>query len=270
MIRTCLLIVFSLISFSWVEAQNYQTKTDIGYVADPCDDYQRERCKLDLYYPTDVQDFPTIVWFHGGGLTAGHKEIPAPLKNQKFAVVAVNYRLAPKVKSADCIRDAAAAVAWVVQNIEKYGGSKSRIVIAGHSAGAYLTSMVTLDKRWLAPYGIDPDSFMAAAPISGNAFCHIVYRQEQGFDRSKPLVDDMAPIFHCRPDAPPIFFFSGDREMEFMGRYEEIAVFWRTMKLCGHKNCYIYEMQGYDHGGMANPSFPVLLRHLRKLLTTQK
>lgn len=250
-------------------SQNYRTVSDIVY-RDKCDAYQTERCRLDVYYPEGVADFPTIVWFHGGGLTGGNKAIPEQLKNQKVAVVAVNYRFASKVKVADCIDDAAASISWVVRNIAKYGGSTSKIVIAGHSAGAYLTAMVGLDKRWLKPYGIDPDSFIALVPFSGNAFCHLMSRKEKGLSENTPYADDMAPIFHVRADAPPVIFISGDRNMEFRGRYEETALFWRQMKESGHRKTYIYEIQGYDHGGMAVPGFPIMLRHLRDILKNQK
>ena len=36
----------------------------------------KERCKLDLYQPTDKKGFATVVWFHGGGLRGGKKSIP--------------------------------------------------------------------------------------------------------------------------------------------------------------------------------------------------
>ena len=87
-----------------------------------------ERCKLDIYYPENKKDFSTIVWFHGGGMEGGNKFIPKELREQGFAVVAVNYRLSPKAKNPAYIEDAAEAVAWVFKNIEKYGGRKDHIL----------------------------------------------------------------------------------------------------------------------------------------------
>ena len=69
-----------------------------------------------------MYNFPTIVWFHGGGLTGGEKEIPFALKEKGFAVIGVNYRLSPKVNAPAYIEDAAAAVAWVFKYVKNYGG----------------------------------------------------------------------------------------------------------------------------------------------------
>lgn len=56
-------------------AQNYNLIKDIPYRSEE-NEYALNRCKLDVYYPEDIKDFPTIVWFHGGGLTSGEKFIP--------------------------------------------------------------------------------------------------------------------------------------------------------------------------------------------------
>ena len=62
-------------------AQGYQMKTDISYTT-KTDKYAQERLKLDVYYPENRKGCPVIVWFHGGGLEAGNKEIPAQLKEK--------------------------------------------------------------------------------------------------------------------------------------------------------------------------------------------
>ncbi len=114
----------------------YKTDRDIPYRSgENLTDYMRQRCRLDVYAPESKNGFSTVVWFHGGGLKGGKKSVPKELKEQGVAVVAVNYRLHPKVTSPAYIEDAAAAVAWTFKNIEKYGGSNQKIFISGHSAG---------------------------------------------------------------------------------------------------------------------------------------
>ncbi len=61
------------------------------------------------------------------------------------------------------------------------------------------------------------------------------------------MVDDLAPLFHVRKDAPPLLLITGDREMEMMGRYEENAYMMRMMKVVGHPDTRLYEMDGYGH-----------------------
>lgn len=246
-------------------SSGYRTDAQISYRTSP-DPYISKMCVLDLYYPQSIKDFPTVVWFHGGGLTSGKRDIPEQLSEAGIAVVAVDYRLSPKVKVVDCIDDAAAAVAWTFANIKKYGGSTQKIFVSGHSAGGYLTSMIGLDKRWLKKYDINANSLAGLIPFSGHTITHFTVRKERGIDGKQPVLDDMAPLFHVRGDAPPMLLITGDRELELLGRYEENAYMWRMMKVAGHQNTTLHELDGYNHGQMAKPAHPLLLRFVRKLV----
>ena len=152
-------IVFLLLfttSFFVEAQQQYTVEKSIHYYSDAInksDKYIDSQCTLDIYYPKNSKNFATIVWFHGGGLTGGTKEIPNALLEKGFAIIGVGYRLSPKVKAAACIEDAAAAIAWAFQHIENYGGRSDMIFLSGHSAGGYLTMMVGLDKKYLAKIG---------------------------------------------------------------------------------------------------------------------
>ncbi len=243
----------------------YQTESGLAYRPDSEPDvYARERCKLDVYHPVGASAVPTVIWFHGGGLTGGNRSIPSALKGQRIAVVAVDYRLSPKAKAPAYIEDAAAAVAWTFKNIARYGGDTNRIFLSGHSAGGYLASLVTLDRRWLAIHGVDPDRLAGLVPFSGQSITHFAIREERGLARTRPLIDDLAPVYHVRNDAPPMLLISGDRNHELLGRYEESAYFWRMLKEVGHPSVELLELQGYDHGQMAEPAFPLLLRFIRQ------
>ena len=250
---------------------SYETATNILYRGGAqVTDYMKERCRLDVYHPKHIKHFPTVVWFHGGGLKAGNRKVPEELREKGIAVVAVNYRLHPKVKSPAYIEDAAAAVAWTFRNIEKYGGSSKRIYVSGHSAGGYLTSMVGLDKRWLATHKIDPNAIAGLIPYSGHTITHFTVRKERGIDGKQPVLDDMAPLFHVRKDAPPLLLITGDRELELLGRYEENAYLWRMMQVVEHPDTKIMELDGYNHGQMAKPAHPLLLRFIKRIEKTIK
>ncbi|MCM1503051.1 MAG: alpha/beta hydrolase [Bacteroidales bacterium] len=264
--RQYLLICILFLSAAGISlsAGNYRTESNIPYSTSE-DPYARERCKLDIYYPEDASGAPAVVWFHGGGLTGGQKFIPEQLKESGIIVVAVNYRLLPECELSDCIDDAAAAVAWAFGNIEKFGGSSSRIFVSGHSAGGYLTSMIGLDRKWLTKYGVDADSIAALVPFSGQAITHFAYRRQKGMSELQPCIDEFAPLYWVRPDSAPYIIITGDSEMELYGRYEENAYMWRMMKLTGHPDTEIYKLDGYDHGAMAAPAFHILKNTIRRI-----
>ena len=258
--------------FLFAQQPKYITRTSIPYYSEAIrgsDNYIKERCVLDVYYPENKTGFATVVWFHGGGLTGGSKEIPEALKDKNICIVAVNYRLSPKVKVKQCIEDAAAAIAWTFNHISEYGGDSTLIFVSGHSAGGYLTLMTGLDKQWLKPYQIDANRIAGLIPLSGQAITHFTLRKERGIADTQPVVDEFAPLFHVRADAPPLLLITGDREMELLGRYEENAYLARMMKVAGHKNTRLLEMQGYGHM-MTEPAFPLVVEEVKRIVGLKK
>ena len=242
----------------------YKRVNDIAYSQED-NAYAKERCKLDVYYPTDKKDVPVVVWFHGGGIEAGEKYIDNELLDAGYTVVAANYRLLPKASIDEVLDDAAAAVAWAFKNAEKYNGSKRKIFVAGHSAGGYMLDLIGLDKHYLQKYGIDADSIAGLFPFSGQVVTHYNIRKQQGIGPLQPTIDKYAPLTHIRKDCPPIVIISADRELELYGRYEEQAYFWRMLKLVGHPDVTLYEMQGFNHGDMPHPAYHVMKEHIKRL-----
>ncbi len=252
---------------------NYITQTELLYLDStitPMTDYARERCRLDIYYPENQSGFPTVVWFHGGGITAGNKFIPEQLKEKGVAVVAVNYRLSPKVKAPVYIEDAAAAIAWTMKHIAAYGGDPEAVFISGHSAGGYLASMVGMDTTYLEKHDLKANDLAGIISYSGHAITHFTIRQEMGMEWDDVLVDKYAPLNHIRKDLPPLVLILGDRNMELFGRYEEVAYLWRMMQLIKHPYTRIYELDGYSHGAMAVPAHHILLNNMREILEMKK
>lgn len=267
--KTAFFLTLVLVTFiTQAQEVNYETKTDIPYQSETLiasDDYIKERCVLDLYYPTNKKDYATVVWFHGGGIQGGNKELPEYLKSKGVAIVAVNYRLYPKVKAPVYIEDAAAAVAWVFNNIEDFGGDSSLVFISGHSAGGYLASMVGMDKGYLAKHNINANRIAGLIPFSGHTITHFTVRKERGIEGTQPIIDSLAPLFHVRADASPLLLITGNREMEMLGRYEENAFMYRMMLVAGHKDTRIMELDGYGHG-MVEPALPLLLNEVNRIV----
>ena len=262
--RTIILLFISTLQI-WAAQSEYKIKEDIPYRENTqaLDEYQQERCLLDIHYPSS-KGFATIIWFHGGGLTSGEKSFPKALQNKGHAIVAVNYRLSPKVKVTECLDDAAAAVAWVMKNIRGFGGDRKRIFISGHSAGGYLTSMIGLDSSWLKRHQEDANDIAGLIPYSGHAITHFTIRKERGIAATRPIVDELAPLFHVRKDAPPILLITGDREKELLGRYEENAYLFRMLKVSGHQDVTLFEIDGYGHN-MTDPAHPLLLKFVQRI-----
>ena len=260
-----LLVLVSWCTCACALAQGYRLVSDISFTQ-KTDAYSLERLKLDIYHPEGVADRPVVVWFHGGGLEGGNKEIPAQLHEKDIVVVGVNYRLLPRVSVRETLDDAAEAVAWAFRHIAEYGGDPRKIVVTGHSAGGYLSMMLCLDKKWLAAYGIDANDVMMYAPFSGQAITHYNVRKMQGIPPLQPTIDEYAPLYWVRGDCPPLVLICGDRELELYGRYDENQYLARMMKLAGHQHTYLYELDGHGHGGMVASGFHILETHLKQML----
>jgi acetyl esterase/lipase len=242
----------------------YKTLKDYAYTNDR-ENSRYTACLMDVYYPENVKDFPTVVFIHAGGLKQGQRYIPGELMNQGFAVVSISYSLYPKAKSPEFIEDAAASVAWVFKNIENVGGSADKIFVSGSSAGGYLAMMVGLDKQWLAEYEIDANRLAGIISLSGQAITHVAIREERGGHRAKPVVDELAPLNHVRGDAPPLLIVTGDRELELLGRYEENAYLKRMMEINGHKATQLHEIKGADHAGVEKPGHEFLKEFVKRV-----
>jgi dipeptidyl aminopeptidase/acylaminoacyl peptidase len=179
-------------------------------------------------------------------------------------VVSVNYRLFPQCKCPDYIDDAAMAVAWTFENIEKYGGNKEQIYVSGHSAGGYLTLMVTLAKEYMAKYGADAGKIAKSYPVSGQTVTHYTIRKERGLPDGIPVIDEYAPMTYAARGGAPMVLISGDRELEMLARYEENFHLQALLKHFGHDSV-LYEMQGFNHGTVLAPAVALITSDIKKL-----
>jgi len=120
-----------------VDAQVIVTK-DVDYMNDSV--YDNGKDLLDIYMPQGKKNVPVIVYFHGGALLMGDKswgeDIGNKIAESGIGLVSVNYRLSPEFQHPTHVNDAAAATAWVIKNIDGYGGNPQKVYVGGHSAGA--------------------------------------------------------------------------------------------------------------------------------------
>lgn len=161
----CLLLV--IVFSSTVEAQ--EVKRDIPY-AQPA----AERQVLDVYSPKDAKNLPVVFWIHGGGWQTGDKSSvqvkPQAFVKKGFVFVSTNYRLLPQVDMETIIRDIAKSMHWVHDHIAEYGGDPKRLLVMGHSAGAQLAALVSIDERYLKAEGLSLDIIKACVPVDGDTY----------------------------------------------------------------------------------------------------
>ncbi len=267
MMKKIIILILICILATFAYGQDYILKQNIAYVSKSEKDlYRKERCKLDVYYPAKMKGYSTIVWFHGGSLEGGSKEVPYELMNKGVAVVAVNYRLSPKAKNPAYLEDAAQAVAWTFTHIAQFGGDPNKIFVSGHSAGGYLTLIIGLDKSYLQRFGIDANRIKGLIPISGQTNTHFTIKKERGLPYNIPLIDNFAPIHFARTDTPPLLLITGDKNLELMARYEENAQLFAVLRGIGNKHVELYELQGFDHGSVYHPACLLMLNWIQRIL----
>jgi len=151
----------------------YVRTNDIHYGSEP-------RQKLDVYQPNDAKAYQPndakagasiVVFFYGGDWQSGSKTnyrfVAQALASQGFIAVMPDYRLYPQVTFPAFVEDGALAIRWAHDNATRFGGDPSRIFLMGHSAGAHIAVLLTLDEHYLKAVGLDCSAIRATAGLSG-------------------------------------------------------------------------------------------------------
>jgi len=218
-----------------------QVLRDLPYQPDSEDPKHR----LDLFVP-DGQNWPTLIFVHGGGLDSGDKclrvsgedvygNIGRFFASQGIGVAVINYRLQPQVTWHEQVRDVAQAVAWVFRNIEHYGGKRSRLFLGGHSAGAHLSARVALDSQPLTKLGLSPCILSGVIAVSGAGYDladnqtyelgQKLRKYEARFrcgDRTDTWRKEASPISHASCGAPPFLILYAEKETKSLHRQSQL------------------------------------------------
>ena len=104
---------------------------------------------LDVWRPKGAQGpLPVVLYIHGGGFRFMSKDTHWPFgllfARRGYVVFNIDYRLAPGYRFPAAIEDVARAWRFVVKHAHRWGGDAQRIVLAGESAGANLSTALTL------------------------------------------------------------------------------------------------------------------------------
>jgi len=189
---------------------------------------------LDVWRPKElpVEPAPVMIfvpggaWVHGGRQLQGYA-LMSHLAQQGWVCLSVNYRVAPHHRWPKHIDDVKAAIAWARANVDRFGGDRNFVAIAGCSAGGHLAALAGLTPNV-------PDMQTHLAPGSDTSVDGVVgiYGRYDWEDRSTPererFVDFLetvvvkrkidrhpeifrkaSPIAQVHPDAPPFLVIHG-------------------------------------------------------------
>lgn len=131
--------------------------------------------KLDVYVPTDKkfadQTLPTIVFYFGGswrnGKRAWYEFFAAHYCLKGYVVVVPDYRKAPEFVFPIFMHDAASAFAYARVHARQWHSSPERVFVMGHSAGAHMAALLSLDPQYLAAENLKPADIAGFVGISG-------------------------------------------------------------------------------------------------------
>jgi acetyl esterase/lipase len=199
--------VFSPFNLPGTVDENIRKQPDVPYA-------DGERKKLDIYAPKEQDGLaPVVMFIYGGGWRAGAKFeyefVGRALAAQGFVAVIPDYRIFPEARYPDFLEDNAQAMKWIEDNIETYGGDSSRFFLAGHSAGAYNSVMLALDKSFQREYGVTMP-IRAVAGISGPYnFYPFEYGEVRDAFGEAPNPEGTQPVNLVTSEAPPMLLASG-------------------------------------------------------------
>jgi acetyl esterase/lipase len=189
---------------------------------------------LDVWRPKElpVEPAPVMIfvpggaWIHGGRQLQGYA-LMSHLAQQGWVCLSVNYRVAPHHRWPRHITDVKTAIAWARANVDRFGGDRDFVAIAGCSAGGHLSALAGLtpnDPEMQAdlPEGSDT-SVDAVVGIYGRydwedrstperaRFVDFLERVvvKRKIDRHPEIFRKASPIAQVHPDAPPFLVIHG-------------------------------------------------------------
>ena len=247
----------SVATLDWLDAR-FGREIDAGppirarYGEDP-------RQKVIVYRPAGFENPPLVVFIHGGGWQDGDPDdygfVARTLAQGGYATALVGYRLGAEGRYPAMLEDSAAAVRWLLDHAGELGVRTDRLVLAGHSAGAYNAAMLALDRRWLAAAGVPGDRVKGVAGLSGP---YDFYPFDSDYSRAAfgqwPRPRETQPIAYAHGDAPPMLLLTGSADATVQPRNSR-ALAARLDELGAEAR--LVELEGLGHAatltGLARP-----------------
>jgi acetyl esterase/lipase len=194
---------------SLVPTCGYSRVADVPYGPLP-------RQNLDVYVPPkSVHPLGVVVFFYGGDWQTGSRQdyrfVGQALASRGFVAVLPDYRLYPQVTFPAFVEDGALAVRWAHDHAAEFDADPRALFLMGHSAGAYIAVLLTLDGHYLRAVGMERADIRATAGLSGPYDFtpppddQAVFGMKPG-DKPDPA---MEPIHFAEGRAPPLLLVQG-------------------------------------------------------------
>lgn len=175
------------------------TREQVAYGESP-------RHHLDWYRHPAVGARPTVLFFYGGNWRSGRRQdyrfVADTLMTLGCDVVIPDYRLYPHVRFTDILLDARVATETVLSRL----APDSRLILMGHSAGAQIGALLTLDASLLSDSGRIAGFIGLAGPYDFYPFTEDDHWELFGPESAYP---GSQPINFVGPDAPPLYLLHG-------------------------------------------------------------
>ena len=212
------------------------------------------RGMLDVWAPANASaPRPVLIFFYGGGWNSGRRRdyafVAKAYAARGFVVVMPDYRIGPSFVFPAFNLDGAAAIKWTRDHIAHYGGDPGRIVLGGHSAGAYIAVMLALDPHYLTDIGVDPHIVRAAMGLAG-PYDFYPWDSPLSVAAMSKWPDPQAtqPIHFARADAPPLWLAHGSADKVVKAR-NAFNLATREAAL-GNRTTMLREYPGLSHNDL--------------------
>ena len=200
--------------------------------------------RLDVYSPPGVANAPVIVFFYGGRWSEGSKDqyrfVGQALAARGIVAVIPDVRLYPAVKFPTFLYDCAHAVMWAHQNIVGYGGSPDKIVVMGHSSGAYDAAMLALAPEIMRQAGGDRGWIRGMIGLAGPYdFLPITDPDLRDLFGPPEMFQNAQPVMHVDGTNPPLLLMHGGAD-DTVNISNTVSLFTRVQRANGPVEKVIY------------------------------
>ncbi|BBZ26214.1 esterase [Mycolicibacterium madagascariense] len=247
-----------------LEHRRHVYRSSVRYGDDPSQLLDVWRAKELPEQPAPVMIFlPGGAWVHGGRILQGYA-LMSHLAEMGWVCLSIDYRVAPHHPWPQHLTDVKTAIAWARANVDKFGGDRNFVTVAGTSAGGHLAALAGLtpndpELQRDLPEGSDT-SVDAVVGIYGRydwedrssvervRFVDFLERVvvKRSIDRHPEIFRKASPIARAHADAPPFLVIHGSGDTVIP--VQQARDFVTTLRNVSRAVVGYVELPGAGHG----------------------